>query len=246
MIPHNPAHIDPALAVPERLRSLLQQVEEILAQITAHIARATPAEIPIILAEHRGTFYRVIDALGGGIIDFLAEDPPPDQIEAVRERIAAQIREWSNTSPLLRHSLQELRGQTSDPELVKALLQELPAGADIPALVFNDYYGYSVGGIAFRDRLRMLVQAVLLAVARCAAAGMNPVRILSLQISGAGELLLMAQDETFAKMAEVTCIDPRPARPARTPPRPERTARETLFVRARGRTSLRGAAESIV
>jgi SAM-dependent methyltransferase len=211
MVPHSPAHIDPALAVPERLQSLLREVEERLTQITTHVARATPAEIPIIIAEHRGAFYQVMDALGGGIIDFLSEDPPPDKTQAVREQIAAQIREWSSTSPLLRHSLRKPRGQASDPELVKALLRKQPAGADIPALVLDDYYGHSVGGVAYRNRLGLLVQAVQLGVAKCAAAGVNPVRVLSLHVSGAGEILLMAQDETFAEIAEVTCIDNRPA-----------------------------------
>ena len=211
MFPHHSDHVNSALAVPARLQSLLQEVEESLAHITTHMARATPAEIPIMLAEHRGAFYQVMDALGGGIIDFLAEDPPPDKIQAVRDQIAAPIREWSSTSPLLRHSLRKPRGQASDPELVKALLRKQPAGADIPALVLDDYYGHSVGGMAYRDRLGLLVQAVQLAVAKYAAAGVNPVRVLSLHVSGAGEILLMAQDETFAEMAEVTCIDSRPA-----------------------------------
>ena len=152
-----------------------------------------------------------MDALGVGIVDFLAADPPPDQAHVVREQIAAQIREWSGTSPLLRHSLRKPRGQAGDPELVKALLEKRPAGAAIPALVFNDYYMYSIGGLAYHDRVRMLVQAVQQAVSGRAAAGANPVRVLSLHVSGAGEILLLAQDETFAEIAEVTCIDNRPS-----------------------------------
>jgi SAM-dependent methyltransferase len=210
MSPDGSTHADPGVAVPEPLRSLLAEIAALIAQITAHISSVSPGELQSVLTEYRGTFYRAMDALGVGIIDFLAEDPPPDQVQAVRTQIVGQIREWSTTSPLLGHSLRGLRGQTSEPELVRALLQELPAGADIPALIFNDYYGYSVGGIAFRGRLSMLVQAVLQAMARCAAAGMNPVRVLSLHISGADEILLLAQDKTFAEMAEVTCIDPRP------------------------------------
>ena len=105
MFPHNTDHVNSALAVPARLQSLLREVEESLAQIAAHMARVAPAEIPVILAEHRGTFYRAMDALGGGIIDFLAENPSPDQIQAVRTQIAAPIRAWSATSSVFNRLL---------------------------------------------------------------------------------------------------------------------------------------------
>jgi 2-polyprenyl-3-methyl-5-hydroxy-6-metoxy-1,4-benzoquinol methylase len=211
MSSNDPPDAELALALPEPARSLLAEISVLIARISAHMSSVSPGEVQNVLAAHRQTFYRTMDAFGVGIIHFLAEDPPPDQIQAVRERITAQIREWSSTSPLLQHSLRKPRGQSSDPELVKALLRERPAGADIAALVFDDYYRYSVGGMAFRDRLEMLVQAVLQTVARCAAAGVNPVRVLSLHASGAGEILLLAQNETFAEIAEVTCIDNRPA-----------------------------------
>jgi SAM-dependent methyltransferase len=155
-------------------------------------------------------FYQAMDALGGGILDFLAEDPPDDLIRTVREQITAQIREWSITSPLLRHSLHKLSGQTSDPELVKALLRRRPAGADLPGIILDDYYRHTVGGVAFVNRLGMLVQAVLHETANRAAAGTNPVRVLNLHISGGDELLSLTRDETFAEVAQVTCIDTRP------------------------------------
>jgi SAM-dependent methyltransferase len=56
----------------------------------------------------------------------------------------------------------------------------------------------------------MLVQAVLHGTANRAAAGTKSVRVLSLHISGGDELLSLTRDETFAEIAEVTCIDTRP------------------------------------
>ena len=87
MSPHDSTHADPALAVPRSLRSRLQQVAETLSQIIAHIERATPAENPLILAEHRPGFYRVMNALGLGILDFLAENPSAAEIDTVRTQV---------------------------------------------------------------------------------------------------------------------------------------------------------------
>jgi hypothetical protein len=151
-----------------------------------------------------------MDTLGVGIVDFLAEEPRPDEVQAVREQIVRKVREWSSTSPLIRHSLGKPRGQSSDPELVQRLLGGRPTGADIPSLILNDFYMHSVGGLAYRSRVGLLVKAVQQAVSLHAASGADPVQILSLHISGAGEILSLAQDETFTEVAEVTCIDSRP------------------------------------
>jgi len=166
--------------------------------------------MPSILAANRTTLYRAMDALGGGILDFLAEEPLPAEVRAVKEQIVCQVHEWSTTSPLIRHSLGKPRGQGSDPELVKQLLGGRPAGADIPSLILNDFYMHSVGGLAYRGRVGLIVKALQQAVSLHAATGADPVRILSLHVSGAGEILSLAQDETFAEVAEVTCIDSRP------------------------------------
>ena len=177
-------------------------------QIAAHIARVSPGEVQDVLARHRPTFYGSMEDLGVGILKFLAEGPTPDRIQEVRRLITTQISRWSSTSPILRHSLRKPPGQAVDPELVKALLEKRPAGADIPALVFNDYYKHTVGGSAYRDRLEMLIEAVQDTVSS-RAAGAKSVRILCLHVSGAGEFLTLAQDPTFAEIAEVTCIDSR-------------------------------------
>jgi hypothetical protein len=194
----------------EPLRSLLAQVADAISRAAADISGSAAAETPAILAGHRATVYAAMDALGSGILDFLAEDPPRAQVQATRELIVHTLLEWSRTSPLIRHSIGKSPGQSSDPELVKRLLGGRPAGADIASLILNDYYMYSVGGLAYRGRLGILIKAVQRAVSLRAAAGIDPVRILCLHVSGAEEILSMAQDETFAAVAEVTCIDDRP------------------------------------
>jgi hypothetical protein len=159
-----------------------------------------------------------MDALGNGILDFLAEEPPAPVVEAAKVQIVSQVREWSSTSPLIKHSLGKPRGQSSDPELVKRLLDARPAGADITALILDDYYRHSVGGLAYRSRVGLIVKAVQRAVSRCSGAGIAPVRVLCLNVSGAGEIRSMAEDQTFAEAADVTCVDDRPhaLRDART------------------------------
>ena len=239
MSPNDPPRAELALALPEPLRSLLAEISVLIAQISAHMSSVSPGEVQNVLAAHRQTFYRTMDAFGVGIIHFLAEDPPPDQIQAVQERITAQIREWSSTSPLLQHSLRKPRGQSSDPELVKALLRERPAGADIAALVFNDYYRYSVGGMAFRDRLEMLVQAVLQTVARCAAAGVESGASAQPACQRRRRNPVAGARRDVRRNSRSNLHRQQTSRPTRGQQPTERTAGETLLVRARGCAAVR-------
>ncbi len=209
MFPHDQFNVDLAPTTPEPWRGLLAEIATNIEQIAAHITRVSSGEAQTVLARHRPTFYASMDALGVGILDFLAENPPPDRIQEVRLLVTTHINHWSNTSPILHHSLRQPPGQAVDPALVKAMLEKRPAGADIPSRIFNDYFRHSIGGSAYRDRLEMLVEAVQDTVSSRAAAGAKSVRILCLHVSGAGEILTLAQDQAFAEIAEVTCIDDR-------------------------------------
>lgn len=209
MLAHPPFHADPAL--PEPMCARLEHIAAVIEQIADQIVRAPAGDVQNVLAAHRQTFYNAMGALGTEIFDFLAANPSPDQIKDVRHAIAAQLGRWSNTSPIYQHNLRKPRSQTLDPEVTKALLSVRPVGADTPALIFSDYYRHAILGTAYRNRLIMLIEAVRRAVSARAGAAANPVRVLCLHVSGAGEILTLAQDPTFAKIAQVTCLDSRAA-----------------------------------
>jgi SAM-dependent methyltransferase len=206
MFPHNTDHVNSALAIPARLQSLLREVEETLAQIAAHMARVAPAEVPIILAKHRGTFYRAMDALGGGIIDFLAENPSPDQIQAVRTQIAAPIRAWSATSSVFNRLVRSSGRGPRDFEVPGLVIENRRVGADLSALILNDFYLHTVAAQALRNRFAMLTRLLLQEVARRTQAGINPVQVLNLKCDSGSELVTLADEPEFAT-TQITCLD---------------------------------------
>ena len=206
MFPDKPAHAGTAPALPEPLRSLLGQIADTVAQIAAYIARAAPAEIPIILAEHRGTFYRTMDALGGGIIDFLADDPAPEEIEPVRTQIAAPIRAWSATSPVFNRLVRSSARGPRDFEVPALVIENRRVGADFSAMIFNDFYLHSIAAQALRNRFAMLTRHLLQEVAQRLQAGINPVQVLNLKCDSGSELVTLADEPEFAA-AQITCLD---------------------------------------
>jgi SAM-dependent methyltransferase len=206
MFPPNPDRFDPAFAAPERLPVLLQQVAERLAQIAADIARATPADVPSVLAENRGSFYRTMDALGRGIADFLTAGPSQAEIAAARAQVAAPIRAWSATSPIFVRLVRPAARGPRDFEVPALILQNHRVGADISSLIFNDYYLYSFAAQALRNRFDLLTRRLLREVSLRAQAGDGPVRLLNLKCDTGSELVRLAGEPAFAA-AQVTCLD---------------------------------------
>lgn len=202
-----PAELDPTTQTD--LTTHLNRLVFLIQEIQEQVDRQGAPYTPIVIEQHRGPFYRVMVALGDWINQFLASQPPPADILLVRHKVVTPIRDWSHTSPLLRHSLGKPRGKSSAPELVQRLLDNRPAGADIPSLVLNDFYKHSTGGIAYLGRLELLIEALAHETLRRAAAGSKPMRILSLHISGANELRTLLENETFAAVAQITCLDER-------------------------------------
>jgi SAM-dependent methyltransferase len=205
MFPRHSDHVNSALAVPARLQSLLREVEESLAQITTHAARATAAEILIIIAEHRGAFYQVMDALGGGIIDFLAEGPTSNQVESVRAQIVAPIRSWSASSPIFnRMARPSIRGSL-DFEVPELIIQNRQAGADFPSVVMNDFYLHSIASQAIRNRFTLLTQNLLHEIHRLTEAGVDPVRMLTLTCTSR-TVTVNVEEEPALTAIQLTCL----------------------------------------
>ena len=206
MSPHESAHTDPALAVPRPLQSRLQQVAETLSQIIASIERATPAEIRITLAEHRPEFYGVMNALGAGILDFLAENPSRTEIDTVRTQVVTPIRTWSATSPIFNRAFRSAANGPRDFEVPGLVLHKRRAGADLSSLVLNDFYLHAIAAEALRNRYAMLVARLQREVNQRAHAGINPVQVLDLKCDAGNELVALAEEPEFA-LTEITCLD---------------------------------------
>jgi len=206
MSPHESAHTDPALAVPRPLQSRLQQVAETLSQIIASIERATPAEIRITLAEHRPEFYGVMNALGAGILDFLAENPSPTEIDAVRTQVVTPIRTWSATSPIFNRAFHSAANGPRDFEVPALVIHNRRAGSDLSSLVLNDFYLHAIAAEALRNRYHMLVARLQREVTQRAHAGINPVQVLNLQCDSGSELVSLAEEPEFG-LTEITCLD---------------------------------------
>ncbi len=203
-----PVQLEPVTQ--RELSALLNHLSQLIGEIQEEVERQAPRRIPVVLEQHRTRVYQAMTALGEWINGFLAERPAPAILQQVRQQVVTQIRDWSRGSPLLQYSLDRARSKRGVRELVQHLLDDRPTGADVAALVLNDFYKYSIGGMAFRGRLRLLTEALELNVLSRANAGNKDVRILSLHVGGADELKTLAQDVTFATVAHVTCLDESP------------------------------------
>jgi SAM-dependent methyltransferase len=186
-------------------------VKQLLCTIEQACADAGPADTKAVLAEHRVPFFEAMDEVGASINAFLETHPTEGEIEAAQERIVYPIREMSRTSPFFHHSFHKPRGYPGDFATIEIIYENRPTGDDLASLVFDDYYLSSPPAQAVRNRLDYLVERLQEQVATRADRGTNPVRILNLGSGPARELVRLSEDATFARAADVTCVDLDPA-----------------------------------
>lgn len=223
--------LDPA--VRSELAVHLDRLVLVFKEIQEQADRLGAAHIPSILARHRTEVYRTVIAVGDWINEFLASGPAPSEVQALRQQVVAIVRELSRTSPILQLSLGKPRALGGDLELITWLLDVRPVGADLRAMVLNDLYRSSVSGRAYRGLLQLLVNTVNREIERHVAAGNDAVRILSLHVSGVGEVLTPEQAEALAAHVRLTCLDANPqALRAAARSLPEPLRERFSFVRA--------------
>lgn len=211
----------------------LDRLVLVFKEIQEQADRLGAAHIPSILARHRTEVYRTVIAVGDWINEFLASGPAPSEVQALRQQVVAIVRELSRTSPILQLSLGKPRALGGDLELITWLLDVRPVGADLRAMVLNDLYRSSVSGRAYRGLLQLLVNTVNREIERHVAAGNDAVRILSLHVSGVGEVLTPEQAEALAAHVRLTCLDANPqALRAAARSLPEPLRERFSFVRA--------------
>ena len=84
--------------------------------------------------------------------------------------------------PGLRISLvRRTTGTPRDFEVPALVLENRMVGADLSAMIFNDYYLHSIAAQAFRNRFVMLTSRLQQEVVRRTEAGINPIQVLSLK-----------------------------------------------------------------
>lgn len=206
MLPYDPPSTDLAPGLPVTLLSRLTDIAATIDQIANLIVQAAPGEVENIFAGHRHELQRAVDALGAGIIDFLAEGPSSKQVETVRAQIATPIRTWSATSPVFNRMARSASKGPRDFEVPALVLQNQRGGADIWSLIMNDFYLHSFAARAFRNRFTMLSRHLLEEVIWRTHAGINPVRVLNLKCDTGTELVWLADEPELAS-TQITCLD---------------------------------------
>jgi SAM-dependent methyltransferase len=183
----------------------LDQLTALVDAISAEAATLPHARALRVIEQRRGEVQQAMAGLGEWIIDFEATHPSSEATEAARKRLAAPLSAWAQTAPTRwRFVFDGPRGASF--ELAELLSHPLPAGADIPALIFDDYLrqapltqSYITHVKSFAPRLREEVAAI--------ARNVRVVRVLSLYYSGGTEVTALAEDEGLAGRVQLTVVD---------------------------------------
>ena len=150
-----------------------------------------------------------MDSLGAGILDYLAGNPSPAESETVHDQIAAPIWAWSASSPVFSRLIRSSTRGPRDFEIPALVVGNRRVGADISAMIFNDFYLHSIAAQALRNRFAILTRQLLQEVAQRNQAGVSPVQVLNLKCDSGVELVQLADDPEFAA-AQITCLDEDP------------------------------------
>jgi SAM-dependent methyltransferase len=147
-----------------------------------------------------------MEALGLAIHEFVESQPSPDRLEAARSFVARKLQEWAMSSPVTLYGSQ---GQRTLPyfELVEQIRERRPAGADVPARVFHDYFVHTRISDGFINRLALLPRRLGHEVGLWRAAGQRPLTLISLQYLGGEELLPLVKDPATLADLRVTMLD---------------------------------------
>ena len=147
-----------------------------------------------------------MEALGDWIADYLAQNPPPDEIERARASITGPLRAWSKTSALFYRILNTPSNKFEGFEILELLLENRSGGADPSSQILDHYYLNMVTVRAYRHRFWQIVNELSQQTTQRAALA-EPIRILGLHTGSALEILQLAKERTFVRAVEVTCVD---------------------------------------
>lgn len=189
----------------------LDRLAQLVQIIKAECRRAGPQGISAVLASNRPQLYAAMSAVGGWINEFLAAQPSDDEVRAAKARIVPLIRDWSRTGQFFQRVYERLHDSPAAFDAAEIIYSAQPAGGNLSALIFDDYFLHINQVCAVRNRLAYLVECLGEEIRACIAAGAKRVRILSLSNGSMRELILLADDPLFSTEMAVTCLDSDPA-----------------------------------
>jgi SAM-dependent methyltransferase len=144
--------------------------------------------------------------LGEWIMDFEASHPSPQAADAAHTKLTAPIHLWARTGPAHARSLKISAGHPESFELLEVFRQQTAAGADVPALIFNDFLLHSPMTQAFMAHMNLFA-GQLHADLRACCQHERTVRVLSLHYSAGLELGALADDAALTGRIQLTVVD---------------------------------------
>ncbi len=192
------------------LEIVLDRLSRLVQTIEAECRRAGPVGVPAVLAANRAQLYAAMMAVGDWINDFLAGQPSHAEIRAAKDRIVPQIRDWARTGQFFHRIYERAHDAPDAYTALEILYTGQPAGGNLSALIFDDYFLNLISARAVRNRLTYLVRRLGEEVQACAEAGVKRVQILSLGSGAAREWVLLTDDPQFGAVAAITCVDADP------------------------------------
>lgn len=201
---NDPIKPDPDLEpIVARLDAVHALVERIKEEIGPNAVRSAEG----IITRHRPGVYAEMDALGLAIQEFMVQQPAPERREAMRAFVARKLQDWAMSSPVTLYGSQRGQRRLAYFELVEQIRERRPAGADVPARVFHDYFVHTRISDAFINRLELLPIRLAHEISLARAAGQRPLTLFCLQYLGGEELLPLVEDRAVFADLQVTLID---------------------------------------
>lgn len=205
----NPDMLNPPLpdGLPgiSEIERLLGEMSRLIKQIELRHARKPSLPLRNLIDAYEPQTHGIMEAVGTALGDFIATEPSLDTLVQVRAMVAAHLRTWSSTSPVFYHVSHTPPTALNNFEIIDLLLDNRPGGADVASQILDHYYLNTVAVHAYRQRVAQLIAHIAELTGRRAAANL-PVRILELHTGAARELLALAKERNFARVADVTCV----------------------------------------
>jgi hypothetical protein len=184
----------------------LEAVAQLVGRISDEVGqKPLPSAMPII-EKHRAQVYAAVSALGLAVEELSNSDQDARRIDEARRLVTETLRSWSTSSPFFFRSMRGYR-LFDFFELVEHIRRQQASGADVPAMVFEDFYLHTVNVESLRNRLDLLGARLRDEVIQRQARGFGPLRIFSLQYTGGAEFERLAQAPPGAAGVYLTCLE---------------------------------------
>lgn len=189
------------------LAAILNRGDRMLSEIEQQAREAGPNRRDNVLAQNRSRVYELIDELGEWLAEFHADYPSGEEAARVRDMVSRWLTESSSTGPVFAQMRDLAQGKGTYHELMQHLHAERPSGANMTAMVLNDYYLHAKATQAGRGRFELLGQTLEQEMRSRVSAGQGHVDVLCLQYVGGTEWKSTFGSADLARALHITCVD---------------------------------------